>query len=110
MNADKDALFWRDTELFFKIVRTTPDYREAEDMLRRAKRAVNEVIHKEKFKEGEVTLSDLLGRLNDELHYVNRVVDDLQWGRVIKEKLGIHVFEELVAYKNMIYREGGNPT
>lgn len=71
---EEDHLVFRDEEMFFRIVHTTRDEVEAEDLLRRAR---SEVLAEkaEWIAEGDTSedqnFSALLAKINDEIHYFN---------------------------------------
>ncbi len=73
-----ESIVFRDEQLFFNIVQTSPDLREAIDLLRRAKHVVLrlklEAVARGDGDEDQ-RLSATLTRLNDEIHYQTRIED-----------------------------------
>lgn len=75
---DEEGLAVRDEQLFFQVVQTTPDLREAVDLLRRAKTAIlrlKQLAIDQGDGQEDQRLSATLTRINDEIHYQTRIED-----------------------------------
>lgn len=84
-------LVFTDEAKFFEIVQTTSDLLEAEQMVRGAKHAVakikNDLLAKGDTRRDQ-SLSALLGKLQDEIHWISRQVTMNDWRDVVTELWG----------------------
>lgn len=87
MTEIRDNLIFIDEQKFFEIVHTTPDYFEAEDMLRGAKRAVL-TIKERAVQRGDTradqAMAQLLRKLNDEIHFISHRVTMTDWRTAVE--------------------------
>lgn len=87
MNQPSDNMVFTDEAKFFEIVNTTPDYYEAEDMLRGAKRAVL-AIKEQAVARGDTSadqaMAGLLRKINDEIHHVSQRVTMTDWRTAVE--------------------------
>ena len=86
-----DYMVITDEAKFFEIVHTTPDYFEAETMLRAAKRSVLEikehaVLHGDTF--ADQAMSQLVRKINDEIHHVSQRVTMDDWRTAVEMLFG----------------------
>jgi len=95
---ENEALLFVDEDLFFNIVRTMPDTREADDILRRAKHS----CLKEqglRLKDGDTDavhdINAKITKINDEIHYLSRQNSDALWRQAVKEVLTAEQYENL---------------
>lgn len=101
MSDDESPMVLRDEAMFFNIIQTTPDDVEAEDMLRRARTAV--LREKAQAVELGVTRADqslsmLLTRLNDELHYLSERRNRVHWRDAVKALFGESGYRQCCDY------------
>lgn len=99
-----EGVILRDEQMFLDIVRTTPDYVEAVDLLRRAKTAVLE--EKEKaLNAGDAAqdqkMARLLTKLGDEIKYINQREDRIRWGESIRNALGKEMYDAVKVEMSM---------
>lgn len=104
-----DGLVIRDETLFFQIVQTTPDLKEAIDLLRRAKTAVLRLKHAA-VKRGDGHEDQRLGatltRINNEIHYQTRIEDATHMRRAADLVFGPGAWEKIIScHKQLVARE-----
>lgn len=95
---DDDPLVTRDESLFFRIIQTTPDKAEADDLLRRAKSAVLRMLEEaRKLGDGyeEERLNHTITRLNSEIHYQTQIENRSRYREAAELVFGPGAWEKI---------------
>lgn len=111
MLVDDAHMVLRDEALFFQIVQTTPDFVEAEDLLRRAREAALRekaaLVLKGNTKQDQA-LNVLVAKLNHEIAYYARAANRAEWQNAIEALWGKEGYHQALDWV-MEYRRTAKP-